>query len=381
MPTDHLLQNARRYQMTKRVTLVGAAVNSLLALAQLLGGLATQSQGLIADGLHTLSDLLSDFIVLIAAREAHKEADSAHPYGHGRIETIATSILGITLIVVAAGIAIDVLSRLLHPERLLQPQPLALAFALLAVISKEGLYQYTQRAARKVRSRLLEANAWHHRSDAISSTIVIIGIIGSLAGIRYFDAIAAVIVALFIAHIGWKLVWQSGQELIDLSLDTETLKRTETVISNVHGVINMHLLRSRKSGGDAFADVHIQVPPDISVSEGHQIAEAVRYAIIQHIDEITDVTVHTDPEDDMTKKPCNPLPLRGELLELLGQQWNDLEITAQLDKINIHYLSGKINLELFLPISTATIHVAEIQQLKVLIESQPNIHRVEIFYY
>ncbi|HHJ20694.1 MAG TPA: cation diffusion facilitator family transporter, partial [Gammaproteobacteria bacterium] len=133
MPTDSS-RLSERYQITKRVTLVGAGVNTLLALAQLLGGFFTQSQGLIADGLHTVSDLASDFIVLVAAREAHRAADNEHPYGHGRIETIATSILGITLIIVATGIAVDVLERLRNPERLLQPQPLALVFALLAVV-------------------------------------------------------------------------------------------------------------------------------------------------------------------------------------------------------------------------------------------------------
>ncbi|HHJ18504.1 MAG TPA: cation-efflux pump, partial [Gammaproteobacteria bacterium] len=157
--------------------------------------------------------------------------------------------------------------------------------------------------------------------------------------------------------------------------------RTEAVISNIHGVVNMHMLRTRKSGADAFADVHIQVPPNVSVSEGHQIAEAVRHAIIQEIDEITDVTVHTDPEDDAVAKPCNHLPLRGELLETLEKQWGNLEITKQLDRVNTHYLNGKIHLELFLPLNIATTHADEIQQLKSLTQSHPDIEKVDIFYY
>jgi cation diffusion facilitator family transporter len=206
-----LRSNADRYAATQRVTLTGAAVNIVLATAQLIGGVLTHSQGLIADGVHTVSDLASDFLVLLASRHAHREADIEHPYGHGRIETLATSILGLTLILVAGGILIDVVRRLQNPEQLLQPTPAALVFAALAVISKESLYQYTRRVAKRVRSSLLEANAWHHRSDAISSLIVIVGITGSLLGLKNFDAFAALVVAMFIGHIGWRVLWRSGK--------------------------------------------------------------------------------------------------------------------------------------------------------------------------
>lgn len=371
--------NSERYYATRKVTLVGALVNLLLSTAQLVGGFFASSQALIADGVHTLSDLASDFVVLVATREAHREADEEHPYGHGRIETLATSILGLALVAVAGALFFDVVQRLLEPERLFQPKPLALVFAAAAVLSKELLYQYTKRVAKKVKSSLLEANAWHHRSDAISSLIVIIGIIGSLAGIQYFDALAALAVAVFIAHIGWKLLWDAGQELIDASLDESLVQQTEAVIKNVDGVDDMHMLRTRKSGGDAFADVHIQVPSKVSVSEGHQIAESVRKAIVEEIEEITDVTVHTDPENDFSAKPCGHLPLRTTVQGMLDDAWKDISLSSQIERIVLHYLNGGIHVEIFLP-PDATSHAQEAAQLKTTALELTDIDSVEIYY-
>jgi len=371
------ITKADRYTATKRVTLTGAAINIVLATAQLVGGVLTHSQGLIADGVHTVSDLASDFLVLLASRHAHREADVEHPYGHGRVETLATSILGLTLILVAAGILIDVARRLQNPEQLLQPTPGALIFAALAVVSKEFLYQYTQRVAKRIRSSLLEANAWHHRSDAISSLIVIVGIIGSLMGLLNFDAFAALIVALFVGHIGWKLLWRSGQELIDASLEEEVVEKTKQAINGVDGVVNLHLLRTRRSGGDAFADVHIQVPSTVSVSEGHQISEAVRKAIITQVEEITDVTIHTDPEDDALAKPCDHLPLREEIMTSLEQAWAGLESANNIEKLNLHYLNGEIHVDAFL--KKGDVHDPGLQQLREVILSHKDIAQVELY--
>jgi len=377
---EEMREEPSRLQVTRRVTLVGAFVNACLALAQVVGGVFTHSQALIADGVHTLSDLASDFIVLLAAHEAHRDADEEHPYGHGRIETLATGLLGIGLIIVGVGIGWDAANRLLNPERLLNPTPLALFFAALAVLSKEGLYQYTRRVARKIRSTMLEANAWHHRSDAISSLLVIAGIGLSLMGFRGFDAWAAIGVALFIIYLGGQLLWQSGQELIDASLDDEVLKRTEEVIQSVDGVVNMHLLRTRKSGGNAFADVHIQVPSRISVSEGHQIAEAVRKAIVGKIDEITDVTIHTDPEDDAAAKPNDHLPLRDEVVGQLRRKWLALPLYDDIANINLHYLDGRIDVDVYLPLKWADNPDGVLDEMKRLGESVVHVDRVRIFF-
>jgi len=375
--TEPSLTKTDRHTATQRVTLTGAAINIVLASAQLVGGMLTHSQGLIADGVHTVSDLASDFLVLLASRHAHHEADVEHPYGHGRIETLATSILGLMLIVVAGGILIDVARRLQNPAQLLQPTPSALIFAALAVLAKESLYQYTRRVAKRIRSSMLEANAWHHRSDAISSLFVIGGIGGSLMGLRNFDAFAALIVALFIAHIGWKLLWRSGQELIDAGLEEDVVEKTKQAITSVDGVVNLHLLRTRRSGGDAFADVHIQVPSTVSVSEGHQISEAVRKAIINQVEEITDVTIHTDPEDDALAKPCDHLPLRKEVIASLEQAWAGLDLANRIEKVNLHYLDGEIRVDAFL--KKGECRDPELQQLRKVILSHKNITQVELY--
>ncbi len=350
MPDAATAQPDERYRATQRVTLVGAVTNVALAAAQLAGGLLTHSQGLIADGLHTLSDLASDFVVLFAARHAHHEADEEHPYGHGRIETLATSVLGLALIGVALGIGFQLVQRMRHPESLLHPTPAAIGFALLAVFSKEALYRYTMAVARRVRSDMLRANAWHHRSDAISSLVVVAGIGGSLLGIANFDAVAALVVCLFIAHIGWQLLWQSSQELIDSALEPATVRRIERIIRSVDGVVAMHQLRTRKSGSGAFVDVHIQVPQDVSVSEGHQISEAVRARLLREVEPVSDVTIHIDPEDDLVARPNDALPLRQALLAELRPVWGELGLAEDIRDVRLHYLDGCIRLELVLPL-------------------------------
>ena len=180
-----------RYKETVKVTIIGAIVNVLLALAQLAGGFFSQSQALIADGIHTLSDLASDFVVLFAAKLASKDADEDHPYGHGRIETVATIILGLSLSSIGVGIALDSFGRLAHPELLLNPSIWGLLFAGLAIVSKETLFHYTMRTAKRINSPMLKANAWHHRSDAISSVVVLAGIAGAVfLHIQWLDAAA-----------------------------------------------------------------------------------------------------------------------------------------------------------------------------------------------
>lgn len=341
----------QRYSTTRTVTLVGAGVNLLLASGQILIGLVGQAQSLIADGAHTLSDLAGDVLVLIAAREAAREADETHPYGHGRIETVATVILGLALIAVAVGFAFDASQRLLDPDRLLSPEPITLAAALAAVLLKESLYHYTRVMARRIGSRLLEANAWHHRSDAISSIIVVIGIAGTLAGVAYLDAVATIGVALFIGHMGLRFVYNSFQELIDTALEPEKVESIRHVINEVDGVHSLHMLRTRAMGGRALVDVHIQVNPFISVSEGHQIAETVLHRLKREVGEISDVTVHIDPEDDETAAPNRHLPLRRELLRRLRPLLDELPRSEDLEQIRLHYLNGKIHIELVLPIT------------------------------
>ncbi|MGD8557525.1 MAG: cation diffusion facilitator family transporter, partial [Chromatiales bacterium] len=182
-------QGQARYREMRKVTLIGSVVDLLLGVFKILVGWIASSQSLIADGVHSLSDLATDFVVLYAAKHGSREADEEHPYGHGRIETLATAGLGVALVLVAIGIAWDATSRLFEPERLFQPGIWALVVALLSVVLKEWIYHYTMRVAKRVKSAMLEANAWHSRTDAISSIVVVIGVGGTMLGLDYLDAI------------------------------------------------------------------------------------------------------------------------------------------------------------------------------------------------
>lgn len=379
------LQEAR-YRDARRVTLVGAVVNLVLAAAKIVFGVIGQSQALVADGVHSLSDLVSDAMVWLAARHGSRDADESHPYGHARIETAATVGLGIVLILVAGGILFDAVTRLFEVERLLHPGYLAIVVAALSVISKEALYHYTVAAARRHRSNLLRANAWHHRSDAVSSIIVVVGVAGAMAGLDYLDALAAAAVALMIAKIGWDLGWQSVKELVDTALDAERVAEIHQRILSVDGVEELHMLRTRHMGPDALVDVHILVPPHCSVSEGHQIAEAVRAELIREFDEVRDVMVHIDPEDDEAYPVNADLPLREELLSRLRKQWQDIPEAKAIQKATLHYLKGRVQVDLLLPLSVldgdgAAAHRRLSRRFQEVAARNEEVARIELYYH
>lgn len=352
-PVPGEMGSEERYRAAHRVTLVGALVNLLLSVAKLVLGYVGHSQALIADGVHSLSDLATDALVLVASKHGSKEADDSHPYGHARIETAFTVALGAVLVLVALGISIDAAERLFHPDQLMSPGIVALAGALVSVLANEGLYRYTLHVAKKTRSNLLKANAWHHRSDAASSVVVIVGVLGTMAGLPYLDAIAAIGVALMIAKIGWDLAWHSLSELVDTALDAERVTAIEKVIAGVDGVRSMHGLRTRRMGPDALVDVHIIVDPKLSVSEGHHISETVRARVIREIDEVQDVLVHIDPEDDETTPVGTHLPSRHELLEQLQAHWKKIPAASDIERVTLHYLDGKVSVDVFVPLNAA----------------------------
>lgn len=374
-----LLTSSQRYKDTIRVTLVGSAVDLFLGVAKIIIGFTAQSQALIADGVHSLSDLVTDVAVLYAAKHSHQEADEDHPYGHGRIETVVTVGLGIALIGVAIGIMIDATHRLFNPNTLFSPGFLALAIAVISVLAKEAIYQYTMVVAKRYRSNMLKANAWHSRSDAISSVIVVVGIIGSMAGLTYLDAVAAIGVGIMIAKIGWDLAWHSIKELIDTGLEIERVKEIEKNILGVGGVTTLHILRTRQIGADALVDVHIQVEPYISVSEAHYISETVRSKLIAEIEEVIDVMVHIDPEDDEHIPKHEKLPLRREMLKKLELAWIGVEEAKKIDCITMHYLQGKIEIELLLPL--AILHNAQLDAEKAVkgrfVQALANVEEIE----
>jgi cation diffusion facilitator family transporter len=347
-----------RFHSMRRVTLVGALTNLLLASAQLVGGWISQSQALIADGAHTLSDLATDFMVLFAAGKANAEADLRHPYGHGRIETLATVGIGLALCAVAFGIVFDAVRRLMSPEHLMEPTPLALALAALAIVSKEVLYQYTIRVARRVKSMMLEANAWHHRSDVVSSIVVLIGVGAALAGLQFMDAVAAVLVALLIARMGFKMIWDSAFELIDTGVEPAEQEQMLAAAHAVDGVIGAHALRTRRMAGVLLADVHVIVAPRISVSEGHLISESVCKALRKIQPDLGTILVHIDPEDDQQGPPSSHLPGRQLMLERLLPVLSAEGVELQPEDVVLHYLAGHVDLELELPLDLAPDHAA-----------------------
>ena len=361
-----------RYKAMKKVTLVGAAVNFVLAIVQILIGVLGHSAALVADGIHTVSDLIGDFAVLLAAKEANKGADEDHPYGHGRIETLATVVLGTILIAVGIAIAISAVDKLMNVDNIVQPESLTIVAAILAIVLKESLFHYTMKAAHETNSKMLEANAWHHRSDVFSSVIVLVGVIAALFGYVYMDVVAAFLVAILITRMGFKMAWESIQELADSSLEQDTVDKMKAVIAKVEGVRNLHMLRTRRMGGYALADVHIQVDPRLSVSEGHQISEVVRYSLINTVKELDDITVHIDPEDDEDAPTCAGLPLRTSFLNEFYPALKGILSVEQVDEITLHYLNGKIDVDVH--INDKTVDINDVKQAVKPIELIGNIY-------
>lgn len=332
-----------RYHQARKVTLIGAAVNTLLGLVKVVGGFLFYSHALIADGLHSFSDLFTDMMVLFASKYGSQDADDGHPYGHQRIETAATLILALLLILTGIGIAWDSLQHIVS-HTVQSTHYLALLIAAISVVANEVLFYVTKRAGQRIQSPLIIANAWHHRSDSASSGIVLVGILGSLFGYTLFDLLAATLVGALIVKMGIDYGWDSVKELVDTGVAPAQVAEIRHAINQVDGVCKIHQLRNRKMGSDVLVDVHILVSPWISVSEGHQIAQRVHYALMRAIAEIKDVTVHVDPEDDEVLSPSRNLPSRSMLEKKLFNRW-----TRQFPEIRaviLHYLEGQISAEI-----------------------------------
>ena len=334
-----------RFAAARKSTWVSIFINLMLTLLQVTAGYFGRSQSLMADGLHSLSDLLADVLVLFANRHGNQQADEKHPYGHARIETAATMILGVALAALGVGLLISAGIRLQHPENVQAVHPLTFWVALVALAAKEGMFRYMLAVAKRVRSQMLVANAWHARSDAASSLVVLIGIGGNLLGYTFLDLVAAGVVGMIIAHMGGKFALEALSELIDTSLDEEEVAAIRESLLSTPGVRGLHELRTRKMADNALVDAHIVVDPKISVSEGHYIAEAARQAVLkQH--HVMDVMVHIDPEDDMLARSNVHLPSRQKLLLHLEQRMEGG--LPENYRAVLHYLDGKVEAELFL---------------------------------
>lgn len=334
---------ADRLQEAQRATWISAAVNLAMTLAQLVVGWLANSQSLIAHGLHSFSDLLSDFLVLYASRESANPADEGHPYGHARFETAATLLLGISLVIIGGGILWESVSQLQHLEALPAIAWPAFWIAVATVVSKEALYRYLIRVASRLHSQLLAANALHTRADAASALVVVVGIGGALAGWPLLDSIAAALMGFMILRMGASLSWEALSELTDAGLDSEQVDAIRATIAATPGVVDLHELRTRRMAHQALVDAHVQVNPRISVSEGHRIAESVRERLLAQHPEILDVLVHIDPESDLSPASSRP-PERAELLARLQPLLTDLPAP---ERIVLHYLGGQVEAEIF----------------------------------
>lgn len=335
-----------RFAAAKKSTWVSIVINLVLTFLQVVGGFFAHSQALMADGLHSLSDLMSDILVLFANRHGNRHADANHPYGHARVETAATLVLGVFLAALGVGLLVAAAMRLQQPHALQSVDPLALAIAIVALIAKEGMFRYMLAVAKRVRSQMLVANAWHARSDAASSLVVVVGIIGNLMGYTFLDLVAAAVVGVMIGHMGGKLAFEALAELIDTGLEAEEVEAIRHTLLTTPGVLSLHDLRTRKMADNALVDAHIIVDPKVSVSEGHYIAEAARYAVLK-AHHVLDVMVHIDPEDDMQAKPNAHLPNRLGLLQHLATELDDAALLKQ--RFVFHYLDGKVDAEIYLP--------------------------------
>lgn len=363
-------KRSEAYTVIRRVTLVGSVVDGGLGVLKMGVGWLAQSQALIADGVHSSSDLFTDLLVIWAARHAHAGPDDTHPYGHERIETLATLLLSLALILVAAGFAYDAVVRLWTGERLSQPGVWALIVAAVSMLAKEAVFHYTQRAAERIQSSVLRANAWHSRSDALSSLVVLLGVAAVLLGFPSADIWATLGVALMIGWVGVKLGYDGVMELIDTAVDNETLAQMRSVIMDIPGVRDAHQLRTRKMAEKIVMDAHVIVAPRVSVSEGHRIADAAEKALHAEVKHLHDVTLHVDPERDDEVRSAYHLPLRETLVAEMQQRLVNAPELALSEQewadIRLHYLAGQIEVEIWRQWPEGADHAVLAEQDKAL---------------
>jgi cation diffusion facilitator family transporter len=278
----------------KRSTLVSVGVNLALTAAQLVAGVLAHSQALIADAIHSLSDLVSDFVVLFAGHHSQKGPDAEHHYGHLRFETAASLVLGLLLLAVGIGMLWNSVTKLEHPESISQVKLIGLWVALGALVSKELLFRYMLAVAERVRSSMLIANAWHARSDAASSLVVALGIVGNLLGFPLLDPVAAFVVGLMVSRMGWQFGSDALHDLMDRAVDEETATEIREVILGTPGVLGVHDVRTRKMGDMILVDAHLEIAGSATVKVGHDIALEARRRVLERRD-VLNVMTHVDP--------------------------------------------------------------------------------------
>ncbi len=291
---DPATRIAQRAAAASRSTWISVGVNFALTILQIVVGIFAKSQGLVADGIHSLSDLVADFVVLVASHHSKKEADEDHPYGHHRFETAASLALGVLLLAVGAGMLWSAFSKLQTPASIQTVHIVALWVAVGALIAKEALFRYMLAVAKRVKSSMLIANAWHARSDAASSLVVGLGIIGNLMGYPILDPIAALVVGLMVSKMGLEFGWDALHDLMDRSADEKEVQAIRQTIIETPGVLGTHDLRTRKMGDLIIVDAHIEVNATQTVEAGHDIAVNVRQRVIER-HRVLNLMAHVDP--------------------------------------------------------------------------------------
>lgn len=280
-----------------RVTVSGLILNAGLTIIKLWIGWTSQSQALIADGVHSISDLFGDFLVIFGLTLGRKEPDENHPFGHARIETIAGMAMGLLLLAVALVIIISSIKSISSLEQTKASLPV-IGAAILSILLKESMYQYTIKVGRRIKSLAVVGNALHHRSDALSSVAVLIGVLAAYLNPSWYlaDSIAALVVSLFIIKVGVSLVRITLREVVDTSPDREIVAQLIYKAESIEGVRQAHDLKARHSGSRMLIEIHIVVDPDLTVRQGHDIARAVKRSLLDEIPDVSHVIVHVDPD-------------------------------------------------------------------------------------
>lgn len=289
-------------QAAQRSLWLSVAVNVVLTLLQVAAGLWAGSQALVADALHSLSDLVADFVALLARRHSHKAPDDDHHYGHQRFETAASLALGLLLLAAGAGMLLGAGAGMLlgAGSKITSATPLApvhqaaLWVALLTLLSKELLFRYMLKIASEVRSSMLVANAWHARADAASSLVVALGIAGNLAGYTWLDPLAAALVGFMVGKTGWGFAWDALHDLMDRAADADTVAAIRATLLATPGVQGVHDLRTRRMADQIQVDVHLEIDGNLTVHQGHDIAAAARLRVMSS-QPVLDVMTHIDP--------------------------------------------------------------------------------------
>ncbi len=283
-------------QIAMRVSIVSVAVNMLLSVLKLAAGLIAHSGAMVSDAVHSASDVFSTFVVMIGVHMASKEADEEHPYGHERMECVAAIVLAAVLFATGLAIGYAGLNQLLGGyEEIKAPGALALLAAVVSIGVKEWMYWYTVLAAKKINSGALKADAWHHRSDALSSVGALLGIAGARMGYPFLDCVASVVICAFVIKAAYDIFKDAVDKMLDTACDKDTVKKLQKIILNQPGVLGISKLTTRIFGSKVYVDVEIEADGDMTLRAAHEVAENVHHAIERGASDVKHCMVHVNP--------------------------------------------------------------------------------------